>query len=100
MKIENFQFGYVSHDRAIAEIFGGKHFHDAGRGAALGESAEVAELDFGSRNSFSSLRDGAQLLHHPEQIPADPFLYDLSVLDAVDGYTHPSGPFVGRRQAH
>ena len=46
------------------------------------------------------LRDGAQLLHHSEQIPADPFLYDLSVLDAVDGYTHPSGPFVGRLQAH
>ena len=47
-----------------------------------------------------SLRDSAQLLHHPEQIPADPLLYDFAFLYAVDDDAHPNRPFIGWLQGH
>ena len=71
---------------------------------------EICEATFGARliaptrapNRIHdrSLSDDAQLLDHSKKIPADPFLYDFSVLDPVDGYTHPSGAFVSRLEAH
>ena len=48
-----------------------------------------------SQTSFRSLRDAAQLLHHPEQIPADPLLYNFVFLYAVDDNTHPTRLPVG-----
>lgn len=45
--------------------------------------------------NFRSLRDGAQLLHHPERIPANPFLYDFAIVYTIDDDAHPTRPFVG-----
>jgi hypothetical protein len=59
-----------------------------------GESGPVSQ-EIQIEASFRSLRNPAQLLHHPEQIPADPFLYNFAFLYTVDDNTHPTRLPVG-----
>jgi hypothetical protein len=59
-----------------------------------GQSGPVSQ-EIQIEASFRSLRNAAQLLHHPEQIPADPLLYNFAFFYAVDDNTHPTRLPVG-----